>query len=160
MPIRGSPNGARYSRPQGGRDRPEWVVAINRNGWSLSIVTAGRDHPVRAHAIGVTEHRFSRSVRKPGRASRRLHAGRRSGSIRASPELIPEEGSPPGSDIAYTAFDTSSTVRLRSPLSTVPAGIIVPAFPQRSPPRLLTAAACGGLGSAPDCRTRRALLHL
>jgi integrase len=27
-------------------------------------------------------------------------------------------------------------------------------------PRLLTAAACSGLGSAPDCRTRRALLHL
>jgi hypothetical protein len=40
----------------------------------------------------------------------------------------------------------------------LPAGIIVPAFPQRSPPRRLTAAACGGLGSAPDCRTRRALL--
>src|ERR1700734_1327908 len=37
---------------------------------------------------------------------------------------------------------------------------LVPAFPQRSPPRLLTAAACSGLGSAPDCRTRRALLHL
>jgi hypothetical protein len=37
---------------------------------------------------------------------------------------------------------------------------LVPAFPQHSPPRLLTAAACGGLGSAPDCRTRRALLHL
>src|SRR6516164_4079095 len=37
---------------------------------------------------------------------------------------------------------------------------LVPAFPQRSPPRLLTAAACGGLRSAPDCRTRRALLHL
>jgi hypothetical protein len=33
-----------------------------------------------------------------------------------------------------SAFDTSLTVRLRSPLSTVPAGIIVPAFPQRSPP--------------------------
>jgi hypothetical protein len=49
---------------------------------------------------------------------------------------------------------------LRSPLSTVPAGIIVPAFPQRSPPRHLIAAACGGLRSAPDCRTRRALLHL
>src|ERR1700680_3535506 len=43
----------------------------------------------------------------------------------------------------------------RSPLSTVPAGIIVPAFPQRSPPRHLIAAACGGLRSAPDCRTRR-----
>src|SRR5215468_4571129 len=37
---------------------------------------------------------------------------------------------------------------------------LVPAFPQRSPPRLLTAAARGGLRSAPDCRTRRALLHL
>ena len=37
---------------------------------------------------------------------------------------------------------------------------LVPAFPQRSPPRLLTAAACGGLRSAPDRRTRRALLHL
>src|SRR5215471_9818703 len=35
---------------------------------------------------------------------------------------------------------------------------LVPTFPQRSPPRLLTAAACGG--SAPDCRTQRALLHL
>src|SRR6201993_5136900 len=52
------------------------------------------------HAVRVTKRRFSRSVRKPGRASRRLHAGCRSGSIRASPELIPEEGSPPGSDIA------------------------------------------------------------
>src|SRR5205807_5365397 len=37
---------------------------------------------------------------------------------------------------------------------------LVPAFPQRSPPRHLAAAACGGLRSAPDCRTRRALLHL
>ena len=47
------------------------------------------------HVVGVTKHRFSRSIRKPGRASRRLYAGCRSGSIRASPELIPEEGSPP-----------------------------------------------------------------
>jgi hypothetical protein len=38
MPIRRSPNGARHPRPQRGRDRPEWVVAINRNGWSQSIV--------------------------------------------------------------------------------------------------------------------------
>src|SRR5262245_5585343 len=37
---------------------------------------------------------------------------------------------------------------------------LVPAFPQRSPPWLLTTAACGGLRSAPDCRPRRALLHL
>ena len=37
---------------------------------------------------------------------------------------------------------------------------LVPAFPQRSPPWILTAAACGGLRSTPDCRPRRALLHL
>ena len=51
MPIRGSPNGARHRHPQAGRDRPEWVVAINRNDWSQSIGTAGRDHPVRAPAL-------------------------------------------------------------------------------------------------------------
>ena len=32
--------------------------------------------------------------------------------------------------------------------------------PQRSPPWLLTTAACGGLRSTPDCRTRRTFLHL
>src|ERR1700738_1205202 len=37
---------------------------------------------------------------------------------------------------------------------------LVPTFPQRSPPSLLTTAACGGLRSAPDCRPRRAFLHL
>ena len=36
----------------------------------------------------------------------------------------------------------------------------VPTFPQRSPPRLLTTAACGGLRSTPDCRPRRTYLHL
>jgi hypothetical protein len=52
MPIRGSPNGAYHPHPQAGRDRPEWVVAINRNAWSQSIGIVGRDHPVRA--IGPT----------------------------------------------------------------------------------------------------------
>ena len=37
MPIRGSPNAARHPRPQAGRERPEWVVAISRNAWSQSI---------------------------------------------------------------------------------------------------------------------------
>ena len=45
-------------------------------------------------------------------------------------------------------------------LSAVPARIIVLTFPQCSLPRLLTAAACGGLGSTPGCRTRRTSLHL
>ena len=33
-------------------------------------------------------------------------------------------------------FDASAAVRLRSPRSTVPDGIIAPTFPQRSPPLL------------------------
>jgi hypothetical protein len=37
---------------------------------------------------------------------------------------------------------------------------LAPPFPQRSPPSLLTTAACGGLRSTPDCRPRRVLLHL
>jgi sodium/hydrogen antiporter len=48
MPIRRSPNGVRHVRPQPGRDRPEWVVAINRKAWSQSVGTGGRNHPVRA----------------------------------------------------------------------------------------------------------------
>jgi hypothetical protein len=56
MPVRRSPNGARHVRPQLGRNRPERVVAINRNAWSQSVGTGGRNHPVRAirrRAIGI-----------------------------------------------------------------------------------------------------------
>src|SRR5260370_23232878 len=38
--------------------------------------------------------------------------------------------------------------------------VLVPTFRQRSPPLLLTTAACGGLRSTPDCRPRRTFLHL
>jgi hypothetical protein len=55
MPIRGSPNGAGYLRPQAGRDCPESVVAINRNGWSQSIGMAGRDRPVRALVSNIAQ---------------------------------------------------------------------------------------------------------
>jgi hypothetical protein len=48
MPIRRSPNGAGHTRPQPGRDHPEWVVAINRNDRSQSIGNSGRNPPVRA----------------------------------------------------------------------------------------------------------------
>ena len=48
MPICGSPNGVDHLHPQAGRDRPELVVAINRNARSRSIGIAGRDRPVRA----------------------------------------------------------------------------------------------------------------
>jgi hypothetical protein len=45
MPIRRLPNGFRHTHPQAGRDRPERVVAINRNCWSRSIGIGGRDRP-------------------------------------------------------------------------------------------------------------------
>jgi hypothetical protein len=52
------------------------VVAINRNAWSQSIVTAGRDHPVRAVVLSVDEKSQIQALdrtqpglpMKPGRA--------------------------------------------------------------------------------------------
>jgi len=48
-----------------------------------------------------------------------------------SSELIPQEGSPRGFDIAYSAFDAAKAVRLRLPLSIVPAGIMDLTSPRR-----------------------------
>ena len=64
-----------------------------------SVLSASRLEPLVPFPLA-SPARFSRSVQEPGRASRRLHAGCRSGSLRTSPELIPEEGSAPGFDIA------------------------------------------------------------
>jgi hypothetical protein len=57
-------------------------------------------------------------------------------------------------------FDTSSAVRFRSPLRTIPDGIKSRLLLQRSPPSLLTRAACSGLTPAPDRRRRGAHPHL
>ena len=84
MPIRGSPNGARHPSSTGGRDRPEWVVAINRNAWSQSIGTAGRDHPVRAGVI-----RTSRQLLRAGSAGRRWDRTSNQGRERCDRSSIP-----------------------------------------------------------------------
>ena len=63
-----------------------------------SVLSASRLEPLVPFPLA-SPVRFSRSVQKPGRASRRLHAGCRSAGIRTSAELIPKEGSPLGSDI-------------------------------------------------------------
>ena len=57
-------------------------------------------------------------------------------------------------------FDPSSAVRSRSSLQTLPDGIKSRLLLQRSPPSLLTTAACSGLTPAPDCRRRGAHPHL
>jgi len=58
MPIRGSPDGAHHPRPQAGRDRPEWVVAISGNAWSQSIGMSGRDQSESLVAIIRCAHLF------------------------------------------------------------------------------------------------------
>src|SRR4029077_9614863 len=57
-------------------------------------------------------------------------------------------------------FVTSSAVRSRSPLRTIPDGIKSRLLLQRAPPSLLTTAVCSGLTPAPDRRRRGAHLHL
>src|SRR5216683_2475692 len=64
-----------------------------------SVLSASRLEPLAPFPLP-SPARFSRSIQEPGRASRCLHAGCRSVGIRTSSELIPEEGSPPGFDIA------------------------------------------------------------
>src|SRR5256714_14634027 len=66
---------------------------------SASVLSPSRLEPLVACPLP-SENRFSRSIRKPGRASRRLHAGSRLGSLRTSPQLIPEEWPPPGFGLA------------------------------------------------------------
>src|SRR5216684_126063 len=123
-------------------------------------------HPARATARRLAPFplpspaRFSRSIRQPDRASRCLHAGCRSVGIRTSSELIPEDGSPPGFDIAQSAFDASEAVCLRSPLSTLPAGIMSRRFRDAHHHGFWPQQLAVAWDQRPDRRTRRAILHL
>ena len=64
-----------------------------------SVLSASRLEPLAPFPLA-SPARFSRSVQEPDRASRCLHAGCRSVGIRTSSELVPQEGSPRGFDIA------------------------------------------------------------
>ena len=66
---------------------------------------------------------------------------------------------PPGFDAIVPPIDASAVVHTRSSSRRTPDPLTAGLFPQRSPPRLLTGAACGGLGSPPARRTRRTYLH-
>ena len=65
----------------------------------------------------------------------------------------------PGFDAIVPPIDASAVVHARSSSRRTPDPLTAGLFPQRSPPRLLTGAACGGLGSPPARRTRRTYLH-
>src|SRR5207244_6470020 len=64
-----------------------------------------------------------------------------------------------GFDAIVPPIDASAVVHTRSSSRRTPDPLTAGLFPQRSPPRLLTGAACSGLGSPPARRTRRAYLH-
>src|ERR1019366_2345920 len=101
-----------------------------------------------------------RSVQEPDPASRRLHAGCRPGTLQANPRAYPGSSTLLRFRHPLWHFDTSSAVRFRSPLRTIPDGISSRLLLQRSPQPLLTIAACSGLRPAPDCRPRGAFPHL
>ena len=100
------------------------------------------------------------SAQKPASASRPLYAGRRLPSTQAPDRLVPEESSASGFG-GVSCFSTRhqgfTYVRLSDAyLPESYFGLLI----QRSPPRLLNAAAWTGLGPAPESRSRGAYPHL
>jgi hypothetical protein len=102
------------------------------------------------------DDRFPRSAPKPKPSSRHLHAGHRLASQQAPCQAHPGTPCQPRFRCHLCSFDTSSVVRFRSPSRLTPAALKARLFPRRSPPRLLTAAARGGLQPPPAGRLRRA----
>src|SRR5215813_13711030 len=73
--------------------------------------------------------------------------------------FVPGAMRSPGFDAIVPPIDASAVVHTRSSSRRTPDPLTAGLFPQRSPPRLLTGAACGGLGSPPARRTRRTYPH-
>jgi hypothetical protein len=100
--------------------------------------------------------RFPRSAPEPEPSSRHLHAGHHLANQQAPARLVPGPQSIPGFDVIYrlsTRHQWFADARLRDPH--LPRST-ARHLPRRSPPRLLTAAARGGLRPPPTRRPRRA----
>ena len=103
----------------------------------------------------------------PATSSRHLYTGHRRGHIQAAPRLRAHRSEPlsqdhpqiPVSMPSLFRFDASAVVHTCSSSHRTPAPLTARRQPQRSPPRLLTDAACGGLESPPARRPRRTYLH-
>ena len=87
------------------------------------------------------------------------HAGRPLAEGTPARAFVPGTLRLPGFDAIVPPIDASAVVHTRSSSRRTPDPLTAGLFPQRSPPRLLTGAACGGLGSPPARRTRRTYLH-
>src|ERR1700722_19880817 len=70
------------------------------------------------------DDRFSRSIQEPDLASRRLNAGCRPGNFQVCSRARPGGSDHPRFRHQLRRFDTSSTVRSRSPLQIIPAEIL------------------------------------
>ncbi len=124
-----------------------------------SVLSASRLEPLAPFPLA-SPARFSRSVPEPGRASRCLHAGCRSVSIRTSSELIPGVGQPPVS----TPSNPISTLQKQFACARLSRPYLLGSSSQR-----FRSAHYRGFcpqqpavawDPRPDRRTRRALLHL
>ena len=97
------------------------------------------------------------SMPAPAMSSRHLYTEHRRGHIQAAPRLRAHRGEPlsrdhpqiPVSMPSLFRFDASAVVHTCSSSHRTPAPLTARRQPQRSPPRLLTDAACGGLESPP-----------
>ena len=104
--------------------------------------------PHSASDVGSPGDRFPRSAQEPEPRSRHLYAGHRLASMyTGSRQTHPRDIHGPWFRCHLTCFDTSSVVHSRSSSWLTPDPIRSGPSPQRSPPRLLTDAACGGLGA-------------
>jgi hypothetical protein len=121
-------------------------------------------HPCGGRPLGLfslhRSDRFSRSAPEPDSSSRRLYAERHPASRQAPAGLFPGPTLHPGFDAIGKAHDTSSAVHLRSSSRISPVAVIAATFRRRSPRRLLTDAARGGLETGPAARSRGAIPHL
>jgi len=101
------------------------------------------------------DNRFPRSTPEPRPSSRHLHAGQHLANQQAPARLIPGQTGKPGSAVIQkltTRHQWIACARLLGPYLTHSTARL---FPQRSTPRLLTAAPCGGLRPPPAGRPRR-----
>ena len=105
--------------------------------------------------------RFSRSAPKPALSSCRLNTDCRRASKQASSRLFPELLGGSGFDSSYESLTMRHRlVRFRSSSQRSPDILFGRLFHGRSPPRLLNAAAPGGLKPTPESRLREAFSHL
>src|SRR5262245_41758215 len=100
LPLPVDPSKWRWPAPFAPRALPRFTTTTKQSAPSRRIGTFGLAVDATCAFPLPSPARFSRSAREPSRGSRRLHAGCRSGSLMPSPELFPEDGSTPGSDIA------------------------------------------------------------